>query len=57
MFKGEWHGLKGKHRQKFANLTDNNLVYTDGQDKELLGHRKKKLGKSQQEIDQMINNS
>ena len=24
-FKGEWHELKGKLRQKFAKLTDNDL--------------------------------
>jgi uncharacterized protein YjbJ (UPF0337 family) len=54
-FKGEWHELKGKLRQKFAELTDNDLDYTEGQEEELLGHLQKKLGKSQQEIAQLIN--
>ncbi|HYP04197.1 MAG TPA: CsbD family protein, partial [Cyanobium sp.] len=49
-FKGEWHELKGKLRQKFAELTDNDLDYTEGQEEEMLGHLQKKLGKSQQEI-------
>jgi uncharacterized protein YjbJ (UPF0337 family) len=54
-FKGEWHALKGKLRQKFAELTDNDFDYTEGQYEELLGHLQKKLGKSQQDIDQLIN--
>ncbi len=55
-FKGEWHELKGKLRQKFAELTDNDLDYAEGQEEELLGHLQKKLGKSQQEIAALINN-
>jgi len=54
-FKGEWHELKGKLRQKFAELTDNDLDYTEGQEEELLGHLQKKLGKSQQEITVLMN--
>jgi uncharacterized protein YjbJ (UPF0337 family) len=54
-FKGEWHELKGKLRQKFAELTDNDLDYTEGQEEELLGHLQKKLGKNQQEITELIN--
>jgi uncharacterized protein YjbJ (UPF0337 family) len=50
-FKGEWHELKGKPRQKFAELTDDDLAYTEGQEEEFLGHLQKKLGKSQQEND------
>ena len=55
-FKGEWHELKGKLRQKFADLTDNDLDYAEGQEEEFLGHLQKKLGKSQGEIAQLINN-
>jgi uncharacterized protein YjbJ (UPF0337 family) len=54
-FKGEWHELKGKLRQKFAELTDNDLDYSEGQEEELLGHLQKKLGKNQQEITELIN--
>ena len=54
-FKGEWHELKGRLRQKFAELTDNDLDYAEGQEEELLGHLQKKLGKSQQEINELIN--
>ena len=54
-FKGEWHELKGKLRQKFAELTDNDLDFTEGQEEELLGHLQKMLGKSQQELTELIN--
>ena len=54
-FKGEWHELKGKLTQKFADLTYNDLDFTEGQEEELLGHLQKKLGKSQDEIAHLIN--
>jgi uncharacterized protein YjbJ (UPF0337 family) len=54
-FKGEWHEMIGKLRQKFANLTDDDLNYAAGQEEELLGHLQKKLGKTQQEIAETIN--
>jgi uncharacterized protein YjbJ (UPF0337 family) len=54
-FKGEWHELKGKLRQKFAELTDDDVNYAEGQEEELLGHLQKKLGKNQQEISEMLN--
>ncbi len=54
-FKGEWHELKGRLRQKFADLTDNDLDFAEGQEKELLGHLQKTLGKSQEEIAQLVN--
>ena len=37
-FKGEWHELKGKLRQKFADLTDNDVDYAEGQEEVFLGH-------------------
>jgi uncharacterized protein YjbJ (UPF0337 family) len=54
-FKGKWHELKGKLRQRFADLTDNDVNYVEGQEEEFLGHLQKKLGKSQQEISEMLN--
>jgi uncharacterized protein YjbJ (UPF0337 family) len=49
------HELKGKLRQKFAELTDDDVNYAEGQEEELLGHLQKKLGKNQQEISEMLN--
>jgi uncharacterized protein YjbJ (UPF0337 family) len=41
--------------QKFAELTDTDLDSAEGQEEEFLGHLQKKLGKSQQEISELIN--
>jgi uncharacterized protein YjbJ (UPF0337 family) len=54
-FKGEWHEFKGKLRQKFAELTDDDVDYAEGQEEELLGHLQKKLGKTQEELAQLVN--
>ena len=53
--KGEWHELKVKLRQKFADLIENDLDYAEGQEEGFLGHLQKKLGKSQDEIAQLVN--
>ena len=46
---------KGSSGKKFAELTDNDLDYAEGQHEELLGHLQKTLGKSHQEINEIIN--
>lgn len=53
-FKGEWNELKGKLKQKFAQLTDDDLVYAKGKEDELLGCLQKKLGQTQDEVRKLI---
>jgi uncharacterized protein YjbJ (UPF0337 family) len=53
-FKGKWNELKGKLKQKYANLTDDDLLYSEGKEDELLGRLQKKLGKSNQEVRDII---
>lgn len=48
--KGNWDVIKGKLKQKFGDLTDNDLLFKEGKEDELLGRLEKKLGKSKQEI-------
>ena len=48
--KGNWNELKGKLKMKYANLTDDDLVYTEGREDELLGRLQQKLGKTKEEI-------
>ena len=50
--RGSWNELKGKLKQQYGNLTDDNLVFSEG--KEVLGRLQKKLGKSKDEVRQMI---
>lgn len=53
-FKGNWNELKGKVKQKYANLTDNDLLYEEGKEDELLGRLQKKTGKTKQELKNWI---
>jgi uncharacterized protein YjbJ (UPF0337 family) len=54
-FKGSWNEVKGKLKQKYAELTDDDLQYTEGKEDQLLGRLQKKLGKSKDEVRKMIN--
>jgi|GEM_PF-908592 len=51
---GNWSELKTKLNQKYPNLTDEDLAYSAGKEDELLARLTKKLGKTQEEINNMI---
>ena len=53
-FKGDWHVLKGKLKQKYAQLTDDDLKYVKGQEEELLGRIEKRTGKTRDEVERMV---
>ena len=53
-FKGSWNEIKGKLKQQYGNLTDDDLVFAEGKDDELIGRLQKKLGKSKDEVRQMV---
>jgi uncharacterized protein YjbJ (UPF0337 family) len=53
-FKGTWNEIKGKLKQSYGDLTDDDLAFSEGKDDELLGRLQKKLGKSKDEVRQMI---
>lgn len=48
--KGNWNIIKGRLKQKYANLTDDDLRYEDGKDDELIGKIQKRTGQSREEI-------
>lgn len=48
--KGSWNQLKGKLKQKYADLTDDDLMYVEGKEDELFGKLQKKMGKTKEEI-------
>lgn len=48
--KGTWEEQKGKLKQRFAMLTDNDLMFAQGKKEEMLGRLQKKLGKSKAEL-------
>jgi uncharacterized protein YjbJ (UPF0337 family) len=49
-FKGSWNEVKGKLKQKYAGLTDDDLIFAEGKEDELLGRLQKRLGKSKEEV-------
>ena len=53
--KGNWNIIKGKLKQKYAVLTDDDLIYQEGAEAELFGRLQLKLGKTKQEIMEFIN--
>ncbi len=53
--KGSWNELKGKVKQKYAELTDDDLMYEEGKEDELVGRLQKKTGKARDEIVDWLN--
>ena len=53
-FKGNWNETAGRIKQKFADLTDDDLLFKEGKEEELLGRLQKKLGKTKEEIRSLI---
>jgi uncharacterized protein YjbJ (UPF0337 family) len=51
---GNWNETKGKLKQKFAMLTDNDVMLLDGKQDEMLGRLQVKLGKTKEEIHKLI---
>ncbi|PYK09734.1 MAG: general stress protein CsbD [Verrucomicrobia bacterium] len=49
-FKGSWNEVRGKMKQKYAQLTDDDLAFAEGKEDELLGRLEQKLGKTKEEL-------
>jgi len=52
--KGKWNEKKGKLKQKFAVLTDNDLMFKEGKKDEMFGKLQIKLGKTKEELQDII---
>ncbi len=52
--KGNWNETKGKLKQRFAMLTDNDLMLIEGKQDELIGRLQLKLGKTKEELHKII---
>jgi uncharacterized protein YjbJ (UPF0337 family) len=51
---GNWNDIKGKIKKQYAQLTDDDLLYEEGDDDQLLGKLQEKLGKTKQEVKDWI---
>ncbi|WP_396153410.1 CsbD family protein [Flavobacterium sp.] len=52
--KGKWNELKGKLKQQYADLTDDDLLYVEGKEDELYGRIQQRVGKSKEEVKDLI---
>ena len=52
--KGSWNEMKGKLKQKYGNLTDDDLTFAEGKEDELYGRLQQKLGKTKEEVRRVI---
>lgn len=53
-WKGRWNELKGNVKQQYADLTDDDLLYQEGKEDELLGKLQKRTGKSKEEVERWL---
>ena len=51
---GNWNEMAGTLKQQFAGLTDDDVLFLDGKEEELLGRLQKKLGKTKEEVRGLI---
>jgi len=52
--KGNWNQIKGKLKEKYADLTDNDLLYVEGKEDQLVGRLQEKLGQSKVQVNSML---
>jgi uncharacterized protein YjbJ (UPF0337 family) len=52
--KGDWNIAKGKLKQKYSQLTDNDLTYQEGREQELIGRIQKRTGDSKEAVERFI---
>ena len=48
--KGTWNEVKGKLKQKYGQLTDDDLAFAEGKEDELLGRLQKRLGRTKDQL-------
>ena len=56
VLKGKWNQAKGKLKQKYADLTDDDLTYAEGKFDEMLGKLQEKTGRTKEQLKEEIDN-
>jgi len=56
IIQGNWDVIKGKLKQQYGRLTDNDLTYIEGKEQELFGRLEKATGRTRKEIEHFIKN-
>ena len=52
--KGNWKEISGKLKQRYASLTDDDVLFTEGKEEELLGRLQQKLGTTKEDLRKVI---
>ncbi|HEY0653035.1 MAG TPA: CsbD family protein [Chryseosolibacter sp.] len=52
--KGDWNVIKGKLKQQFANLTDEDLLFIKDKEEELVGRLQQRIGRTKQQIRDLL---
>ena len=55
--KGDWNITKGKLKQRWAKLTDDDLQYVEGKSEELLGRIQKRTGETREAVEKALKDS
>jgi len=55
--KGDWNIAKGKLKQQWAKLTEDDLQFTVGKEEELIGRIEKRTGETRQKVERALNES
>ena len=55
--KGDWNIIKGKLKQKWAKLTDDDLQYVAGKQEELVGRIQKRTGETREAVEKAVKES
>jgi uncharacterized protein YjbJ (UPF0337 family) len=55
--KGNWNIVKGKLKQQWANLTDDDLQYVEGQEEELIGRIQRRTGRTRAEVERVLDDA
>ena len=53
-FNGSWNEVKGKLKQKYAQLTDDDLTYAEGKEDELYGKMQQRLGQTKDQVRDLV---
>lgn len=53
--KGKWNEIKGKLKQKYADLTDDDLLFDEEKEDEMYGKIQQKVGATKEEVEKMFN--
>ena len=53
-WKGNWNQIKGKLKEKYGQLTDDDLMYVEGKEDQLYGRLQERLGQTKEQVSETL---